>query len=90
MFNEQLRGAKAARSSTLLHHPSLSLTFLPFPSLPQNREVMMVSSGDGTLHLYKYHYPDQRRIKVCVCGAPDLFRSLWLWLSHASMKQQGH
>lgn len=39
--------------------------------LPQNREVFMVSSGDGTLHLYKYHYPDQRRIKdhegkVCV------------------------
>ncbi len=32
--------------------------------LPQNREIMMVSSGDGTLHLYKYHYPDQRRIKV--------------------------
>lgn len=32
--------------------------------LPQNREVMMVSSGDGTLYLYKYHYPDQRRIKV--------------------------
>jgi hypothetical protein len=32
--------------------------------LPQNREVFMVSSGDGTLHLYKYHYPDQRRIKV--------------------------
>jgi hypothetical protein len=40
--------------------------------LPQNREVMLVSSGDGTLYLYKYHYPDQRKIKVndlafCVC-----------------------
>ncbi len=32
--------------------------------LPQNRELMMVSSGDGSLHLYKYHYPDQRKIKV--------------------------
>ncbi|KAF5840799.1 WD40-repeat-containing domain protein, partial [Dunaliella salina] len=31
--------------------------------LPQNREIMMVCSGDGTLYLYKYHYPDQRRIK---------------------------
>jgi hypothetical protein len=33
---------------------------------------MLVSSGDGTLYLYKYHYPDQRKIKVndlafCVC-----------------------
>eukprot|EP00983_Pelagomonas_calceolata_P064064 1147965-Pelagomonas_calceolata.AAC.6 len=36
--------------------------------LPQNREIMMVSSGDGTLYLYKYHYPDQRRIKV---GGPS-------------------
>lgn len=27
---------------------------------------MLVSSGDGTLYLYKYHYPDQRRIKVRV------------------------
>ena len=32
--------------------------------LPQNREIMLVTSGDGTLYLYKYHYPDQRRIKV--------------------------
>jgi hypothetical protein len=32
--------------------------------LPQNREVLMVTAGDGTLHLYKYHYPDQRKIKV--------------------------
>uniref|UniRef100_A0A7S2QTR2 WD repeat-containing protein 92 n=1 Tax=Chlamydomonas chlamydogama TaxID=225041 RepID=A0A7S2QTR2_9CHLO len=31
--------------------------------LPQNREVSMVCSGDGTLHLYRYHYPDQRKVK---------------------------
>ncbi|PNW72329.1 hypothetical protein CHLRE_16g672600v5 [Chlamydomonas reinhardtii] len=31
--------------------------------LPQNREVFMVSAGDGNLYLYKYHYPDQRKVK---------------------------
>ncbi len=31
--------------------------------LPQNREVMMVQGGDGTLMLYKYCYPDQRQVK---------------------------
>jgi hypothetical protein len=41
--------------------------------LPQNRDVCMVSSGDGSLHLYKYSYPDQRRIKVGLGGCD------WLW-----------
>ena len=36
--------------------------------LPQNREVFMVAAGDGSLYLYKYHYPDQRTIKVRVWG----------------------
>ncbi|CAD7704588.1 unnamed protein product [Ostreobium quekettii] len=31
--------------------------------LPQNRDIMMVAGGDGTLSLYKYHYPDQRKLK---------------------------
>jgi len=31
--------------------------------LPQNRELMMVQGGDGTLMLYKYCYPDQRQVK---------------------------
>ena len=31
--------------------------------LPQNRDVSMVCAGDGTLYMYKYHYPDQRRVK---------------------------
>ncbi|CAG9460938.1 unnamed protein product [Pedinophyceae sp. YPF-701] len=31
--------------------------------LPQNRDVSMVCGGDGTLYLYRYHYPDQRRVK---------------------------
>ena len=28
--------------------------------LPQHREICMVTSGDGWLRLYKYHYPDRR------------------------------
>lgn len=33
--------------------------------LPQNREVVMVASGDGSVSLWKYQYPDQRKVKVC-------------------------
>lgn len=32
--------------------------------LPQNREVTMTASGDGSLSLWRYQYPDQRKIKV--------------------------
>ena len=32
--------------------------------LPQNREISMLGAGDGSLYLYKYHYPDQRKVKV--------------------------
>ena len=28
--------------------------------LPSNRDVCMVAAGDGSLSLYKYHYPDKR------------------------------
>ena len=28
--------------------------------LPQNRDVFMVSAGDGSLSLHKYHYPAER------------------------------
>eukprot|EP00873_Tetraselmis_striata_P043052 jgi/Tetstr1/463316/TSEL_008240.t1 len=31
--------------------------------LPQNRDITMVGTGDGNCALYKYHYPDQRRVK---------------------------
>ncbi len=34
------------------------------PLAPQNREVFMAAAGDGSLYLYKYHYPDQRKVKV--------------------------
>jgi WD40 repeat protein len=30
--------------------------------LPQNREVFVTTGGNGTLYLYKYNYPAQRRI----------------------------
>lgn len=43
--------------------------------MPQNRDVAMIASGDGSLSLWKYQYPDQRRVKVrelrqssIVCG----------------------
>lgn len=28
--------------------------------LPQNRDVFMVTGGDGSLALFRYRYPDQR------------------------------
>ncbi|GMH42793.1 hypothetical protein BSKO_10712 [Bryopsis sp. KO-2023] len=46
--------------------------------LPQNRDLFMVCGGDGTLSLYKYRYPDQRKIKdsngveTGVAGTVDL------------------
>lgn len=49
--------------------------------MPQNRDVSMVCAGDGTLYMYKYHYPDQRRVKdpdgnwMGVAGAMELVNS---------------
>ncbi|BDA48861.1 WD repeat-containing protein 92 [Coccomyxa sp. Obi] len=31
--------------------------------LPQNRDLWAAATGDGSLHLYRYHYPDQRSMK---------------------------
>ncbi|KAK9818367.1 hypothetical protein WJX72_011381 [[Myrmecia] bisecta] len=31
--------------------------------LPQNRDVCAVTAGDGSVNLFKYHYPDQRKLK---------------------------
>ena len=31
--------------------------------LPQNRDVCMITAGDGRISLYKYKYPDQRKVK---------------------------
>jgi len=56
------------------HHPqegfaSLSETTAKGASLwkpvhlPQNREVFMITAGDGSAHLYKYKYPEQRKVK---------------------------
>ena len=49
--------------------------------LPQNRDVSMVAAGDGSVHLYKYHYPDQRKVKdadgaeLGVAGSMELLAS---------------
>ena len=49
--------------------------------LPQNRDISMVAAGDGTAHLYKYHYPDQRKVKdadgaeLGVAGSMELLAS---------------
>lgn len=42
---------------------ALGATIWSNQHLPQNRDVSMVCAGDGTLYLYQYHYPDQRRVK---------------------------
>lgn len=34
---------------------------------PQNRELFMITAGDGSLHLFKYHYPDQRYALALLC-----------------------
>ena len=49
--------------------------------MPQNRDVSMVCAGDGTTYLYKYHYPDRRRVKdpdghwTGVAGSVELVNS---------------
>lgn len=32
--------------------------------MPQNRDAVMLAAGDGSLSLWKYQYPDQRKVKV--------------------------
>eukprot|EP00002_Diphylleia_rotans_P032015 TRINITY_DN6683_c0_g2_i2.p1 TRINITY_DN6683_c0_g2~~TRINITY_DN6683_c0_g2_i2.p1 ORF type:complete len:359 (+),score=65.62 TRINITY_DN6683_c0_g2_i2:73-1149(+) len=55
------------------HHPQkgyASLVEKPTKStiwcgrhLPQSRDIFMVTGGAGTLHLYKYKYPQQRKLQ---------------------------
>ena len=36
---------------------------------PQNRELFMVTAGDGSLHLCKYNYPDKRcAVSAMLCS----------------------
>ncbi len=35
--------------------------------LPQNRDVFMVTGGDGSLLLHRYRYPDQRCVGLRLC-----------------------
>lgn len=59
----------------LAHHriPCPSAPQLPLEAtlwaaahLPQDREVCVVAGGDGSLGLYRYSYPDQRRGLLCL------------------------
>ena len=55
------------------HHPVHGYSFLSQPAhestvwaarhLPQNRDVFMTTGGNGSLELWKYSYPTQRKIK---------------------------
>mmetsp|Transcript_32948 Transcript_32948/g.63294 ORF Transcript_32948/g.63294 Transcript_32948/m.63294 type:complete len:360 (+) Transcript_32948:101-1180(+) len=49
--------------ASLVEKVQHSSTVWGIKHLPQNRDVMMVMGGDGSLLLYKYHYPDNRRVK---------------------------
>lgn len=55
--------------------------------LPQNREVFMITAGDGTAHLYKYKYPDQRRVKDANGKAMGVIGSVEL-LAEQSLSSQ--
>jgi len=56
--------------------------------LPQNRDVFAAHAGDGGVSLFRYRYPDQRKIKVRVrldCfsyeeGPPGLLVGGRLWV----------
>jgi hypothetical protein len=50
--------------SSLSEKVTTGATVWGITHLPQNREISMLGAGDGTLYLYKYHYPDQRKVKV--------------------------
>lgn len=43
--------------------------------LPQNRDVFMVTGGDGSLLLHKYRYPDQRWVGQLCCSGLRLMHA---------------
>ncbi|KAG1665441.1 hypothetical protein FOA52_005783 [Chlamydomonas sp. UWO 241] len=49
--------------SSLSDKVATGATVWQIAPLPQNRELSIVGAGDGTLYMYKYHYPDQRKVK---------------------------
>lgn len=69
-LRHKLRGAphRPTRKLCLARPPPLQLpagaTLWTVQHLPQNRDVFMVGAGDGSLALYKYHYPDKRWVLV--------------------------
>lgn len=54
--------------------------------LPQNRDIFMICGGDGTLSLYKYRYPDQRKLKVQYC-LMNLSKSCTTTIYHEDLKK---
>ena len=56
---------------------------------PQNREVVGVQGGDGTLYVYRYRYPDQRKVKdpdgvdMGVAGTLEVCGAAWRCELHA-------
>lgn len=42
---------------------------LHLPSSSQNRDLFMVTGGDGSLALHKYHYPDRRCVLLTAAHA---------------------
>jgi hypothetical protein len=50
--------------------------------MPQNRDAVMLAAGDGSVSLWKYQYPDQRKVKVsssCYGDAIRPFKSLSIY-----------
>ena len=43
--------------------PAQKATLWGVRHLPQNRDLFVTMGGDGSLNLYKYHYPSQRSVK---------------------------
>merc|ERR1711918_270658 len=48
---------------SFLSQPAHESTVWAAKHLPQNRDVFMTCGGNGSLELWKYSYPTQRKIK---------------------------
>ena len=55
--------------------------------LPQNREVFMITAGDGSAQLYKYRYPDQRKVKDANGKARGVIGKVELLAEHSFTSQ---
>ena len=55
--------ASDSLTSALLSQEAHQSTVWAARHLPQNRDVFMTTGGNGSLELWKYSYPTQRKIK---------------------------